>query len=162
MDEVVVAWDPGLRESGAAVFRDGRLDEAFAIYADTGRRGAVQWVAMANTVAQRLRGVGATRFVAEQMSTRDGMEAADANLIELSIITGMVAALMRPAQFQVAPANVWTMGRKKAQNAAIVRQLLDKAELKVLKAALKGTNKTNHKELYDAVGIGLFALKRWQ
>ena len=155
----LLAWDPGLRESGAALFEDGKLTECMALYADTGRTGSSQWVAMANVVARRFKGVD--RFVFETMSTRKGMEASHGNLIELSIISGLTAGLLR-ASVGAVPANTWTKGRKKHQNAAIAKELLDAEELAVLESALALTLKANHKEITDAVGIGLYTLKRWQ
>lgn len=157
--EVLVSWDPGLRESGAAVFVNGELSEVFAVYADTQDDGPRQWVAMANAVYTRCNGCDVFAF--EQMQTRRGYEASHDNLVELSIISGMAAGMMRCTVAAV-PANTWTRGRKKKVNAKLVRHQLDEAEEAVLDAAIDATKKTNHKELYDAVGIGLYQLRRWQ
>ena len=115
---------------------------------------------MANAVYTRCNGCNVFAF--EQMQTRRGYEASHDNLIELSIIAGLTAGLMSPVTIAAVPANTWTRGRKKKVNACLVRHQLDDDENALLGAALANTQKTNHKEIYDAVGIGLYQLRRWQ
>ena len=162
--KVLVSWDPGLRESGYAVFQGSELIEAGAIYARDGEKGARQWVAMAKEVYKVLLEFRPDTFVFEQMQTRRGRADAHAALIELSIISGMVAGLgidlgVEPV---AVPANVWTKGRNKLANQGIIEKLLGTPELQVLEEALEETKKTNHKEVYDAIGIGLYSVRRWR
>lgn len=155
----LLAWDPGLRESGAALFVDGKLVEAMAVYANTFGDGPGQWRAMVDAVAARFARVDVFAF--EQMQTRKGMSSAHSNLIELSIMAGMVSGRLWNAKTVAVPANTWTKGRKKHVNASIINRILDDEEADVLKSALDQTAKANHKEITDAVGIGLYVLKRW-
>lgn len=161
------AWDPGLRESGFAVFTDDELVACGAIYADSDENavGEKQWLDMMRATAEKVILVDADVFCFEGMSTRKGMESAHGNIIELTTISGMITGYVTRhmgCDFRCIPANRWTHGRKKHINHPIIRKLLSKNELAVLDSELESVRKDNHKEVLDAVGIGLYSLKRFQ
>lgn len=160
----LISFDPGLREAGMACFEDGKLTGCWFLEADTDQRGIRQWMAMVNTAFDRAVTDGVPKqFAFETMSTRKGKEASHGNLFELTLISGLVAGRLLPHTTPVpVPANTWTRGRGKKVNAALMKKaVLDDDELAVLEATLWVTPLANHKEVTDAVGIGLYAAKRW-
>lgn len=161
---LLLSWDPGLRESGYALFEDSTLIECGALYAPEGDKGSHQWVYMATKVFTTLETFRPDTFAFEQMQTRKGRPDAHAALIELSIISGMIAGmgLQIDCTPVAVPANTWTKGRNKKANQGIIERLLGDSELRALEEALGSTKKTNHKEVYDAVGIGLYCCRRWR
>lgn len=164
----IVSWDPGLRQSGIALWEDGKLTDCDVL--DTGReanesQGEEAWVEQYCEVMEWLDGESVEVFVFEQMQTRKSKPGAHSNLIELSIISGMIAGALRELntchETIAVPANTWTKGRGKEVNAKVGRRLLDNDELRALRNGLSRAPKKNHKEIFDAVGIGLFHLRRW-
>lgn len=155
----MAAWDPGVLASGLAVFENDRLTEAEAVIIRPAVTRPIQWSLMATSVAEHVGKVDLFAF--EQMQTRKGKEAAHTDLIELSIISGIVVGLLS-VRFLNVPANTWTKGRQKPVNHARIREILEPEELRVLDTAIRlCPRKENHKEILDAVGIGLYALRRW-
>lgn len=167
--ETIVSWDPGLRESGAAWWEDGKLTEVAFLDSEVPKsiKGTKACVLKANTVVNwfDVGGGMIDTFVYEKMQTRKGKESAHAALIDLTFISGMIAGYcqeIHAADIVSVKANLWTKGRPKHVNQLVVEKLLETDELRVLRDGLKDCPEANLKEIYDAVGIGLYHLKRWK
>lgn len=153
------AVDPGLREAGCAVFRGGQLASARAVYADAGE-DVEQWRAMGRALADAAP-EDVERIAVEEMRPRRNMAEAVPRIMQLVGVTGaFVGAFSEAVPAELVDPHVWTAGLAKTANHARIRSRLTAAELAVLDEALGRTRKDNRKEVYDAVGIGLFVLRR--
>lgn len=160
----VFAIDPGLRSCGLALFsKDGEL-EACELVEHRNGDGPSQWVGMGKAVDEAMRAMGGRRcpsdeVVIEYMQTRRGRTDAHDALIQLSQVSGVIFGY-GPSYAFAAPANVWTSGWAKDKNHPRIRRRLRAPETKVLEEALAGTPEGSWKEILDAVGIGLWHLRR--
>lgn len=163
-DEVLVSVDPGVRNAGLAVFRDGVLVDVKFIFHDNGI-GPAQIVGMARELFEET--PGAHKIVVERMNFRAGRSDAATDLMDVMAVVGAYLGLLGNSAgdavggwIEFAEPSEWTSGRPKAQNHARIRSRLSEEEKTALEAGLYRCPKANHKELLDAVGIGLYALKR--
>lgn len=159
MSDVLVSVDPGLRQAGLAVFRDGQLASVCYVGVDDGE-GPQQWRAMGTALADACP-ADTTRIAVEEMRPRRNMAEAVPRIMQLVGVTGCFLGnwdMSVPAEL-VDP-HVWTAGLAKTANAARIRARLSADEQAALAAGLAKCPKPNHKELVDAVGIGLFTLRR--
>lgn len=173
MSEVVLSIDPGLRVVGCAVFVDNRLVACDVVECDYGY-GVEQRIEMARAirtwyVAAHLDELGEpTDVVIEEMQVRRGNDAqrnkrrgdVDADLIKLSHVTGAAWREFDESNAIAAPAGTWTKGRNKQVNHRRILKRLDPPEERALEAGLADAMKDNHKEILDAVGIGLWHIGR--
>lgn len=151
----LVSIDPGLRAAGWAHFDDKRLVACGCSFADVGN-GPRQWRAMAN----ELRTVsGCETLVIERMEPRTSMSAAFDALVELTIISGMLADSHEGELVFLRP-SIWTGKFDKTVNHHRIRKRLTQAEEDLVDAVLVGIPPDNHKEVLDAVGIGLYQVRR--
>lgn len=160
----LVSIDPGLRECGVATFKDGTLVDAWLARCNLDN-GPKQWVAMAQTVLDHVDLHDCDELVIEYMQTRRGRRDAHDALIQLSLVSGGIYCLVDEknlgnVKLVHAPANTWTGRRPKKVNHNRVWSRLGLTEVATLEEGLTKTPKKNHKELLDAVGIGLWHLKR--
>lgn len=159
----MISIDPGRQHVGVAMFDEGKLVDAFCVHA---KKADSQLFATAQTVISKIayRWPGAcTPFAQEvaleMMQTRESNVAAHASIIELEFLSGLLAAKFN--YFTRVPANEWTGGRPKHINHSRIRRRLEEKERDVLVDALEEeTRSSNHKEILDAIGIGLYHLKR--
>jgi len=158
----LVAYDPGLRWAGVAVFDDGRLTGGAVVWVDEGE-GAGQWQAMGDKLAQW---ASQARTVAvEVMRYRASNVAAVERVLGLAYTTGCLLGALFPEvaggpHVHLVDPHVWTGGLKKDANAQRIQRALGADEQAVLTELLAAAPKAHHKELIDAVGIGLFAMRR--
>ena len=162
-----ISIDPGLNECGFAYFDgDNELIDCGLIVNSLGLeyRSDRRIQSMAWEVYEGLRFFPADRLYIEKMFVRRNKPAAFENLIVLSTIAGAIAGmneLTSPSRrFRYVLSNDWTDGRNKTQNHPRIRGRLSNVETGVLGFGLKDTPKTNHKEVLDAVGIGLYVANR--
>jgi hypothetical protein len=160
----VFAVDPGLRQAGLAFFDGGLLVGAEVVVHKNGD-GPHQWLGMGAAVAAAIAEYAGRRrptdeLVIEYMQTRRGKTAAHDDLIQLSQVSGVIYALGGPPQLFHAPANTWTSGYTKEKNHPRIRRRLSADELATLDDALAGFPPGSWKEIMDAVGIGLWHLRR--
>lgn len=152
---MLFAIDPGLREAGIAVFQDGELFDAFALYAERGEMPEE----IRDYISDYEIRPGDRRIIIEGMSARKNMQAAWGDLFQIHLETGITIGMLG-SDWKVIPANEWTGGRPKKVNHPLIRSILSPEELRVLDWNLKDTPKANHKEILDAVGVGLYELNR--
>ena len=157
--EVLVAVDPGLREAGLAVFVGGKLARVERVAVDNGE-DVQQWRAMGEALAEACPD-DVQHIAVEEMRPRRNMPEAVPRIMHLVGVTGaFVGAFALNVTTELVDPHVWTAGLNKTLNKARIAQRLSPEETKVMDAALAKCVARNRKELWDAVGIGLFALKR--
>lgn len=155
-----VSIDPGLKECGVAVWEDGVLVAAYLVQTpldDTTEDIDLRILAMGDALESALPS-GVDRLVIERMEPRKDKQAAWSNLLDLAYISGRASGQASEVRF-LRP-SVWTGKRNKMQNHPRIRARLSAAELEALAEGLRACPKGNHKELLDAVGIGLYDLER--
>lgn len=159
-----IAIDPGLNECGYAYFdEDDQLCECGLVTNTLGLEYTpeARSIQMALDVEYVLHFLPADRVYVEQMFVRRNLQAAFANMIILSTVAGAIGGAMAPERkFRYVLSNDWTDGRTKAQNHPRIRARLSDSEAVVLWFGLEGIPKDNHKEVLDAVGIGLYVANR--
>jgi hypothetical protein len=156
---VVLALDPGLRACGWAVFDELNLVMCGCARTKGTATGPEQWRLMANATMEVVPH-DIDGLAVEYMQTRKGMSAAHDNLIQLTWVSGLLAGYL-DTELLAVPANDWTGGRKKEANHPVIESFLDAAEMVVLRKGMASTIKGHHKEVLDAVGIGLWAVGRF-
>lgn len=159
----VFAVDPGLRSCGLALFDGGELVGAELVVHRNGN-GPSQWRGMGEAVSDAIRELGGRRrptdeLVIEYMQTRRGRSDAHDDLIQLSQVSGVIYAL-GPRQIYHAPANTWTKGHTKEKNHPRIKRRLSNLEQATLEECLSCFPAGSWKEIIDAVGIGLWHLRR--
>lgn len=152
----IAAVDPGKYEAGWAVFEGGRLVDCGASYHEP-RLNQRVFVSLSDTVSEAIGDVDVVHV--ESMKMRRNTLAAVPRLMELMMFVGALAVRVETKVELVEP-QVWTSGRPKAANHRIIRSRLDAKEAQHLDVVLGRTLRRNHKEVLDAVGIGLYALQR--
>lgn len=168
---LVVAIDPGLSACGVAVFKRGYLHACGLARKRVGGQ-MTQKMAIAEETALlveqltydlRMHWHDGTllidHLVIEKMETREGMECAHADLIDLSIVLGILAHRLKWTHFtELLPS--WTNGRNKELTERLARKVLDKVETVKLDSGVYEVPKDHIKEVTDAVGIGLTIVDR--
>ena len=158
----LVSVDPGLRECGVAVWDQGVLTYALLVQSaiqDRTEHIDPRIVAMSKALYDLLGQVPQPfDVVIERMEPRKGLQAAWENLIALALISGVVVALGNEVTF-LRP-SIWTGKRNKMTNHPRIRRKLTPTETRALDEGLDNCPPDNHKELLDAVGIGLYQLRR--
>lgn len=156
---MLVAIDPGKEAVGVARFVDGLLVECACVRKRWGE-GPVQWAAMAAAVHDWIGDDDLDELAIELMVFRRNRPEVVNDLIELSQVSGGIYALADADNMIAVPPSDWTHNRPKKVNHRRIRKRLDKDETAALEYGLEGSYKSNHKEVLDAVGIGLHVLKR--
>ena len=163
--KVLHAFDPGLWATGVATFKGGRLVACAALHSRWGC-GAVQYRKTAQTAADWMHtqqgrtaraGVGC---VVEGMVCHKGQPGAHPRLLELQAVLGGVVALVKADLVEVVPSTKWTSGKSKADRTPVLKKRLDAEETEIMFNVLRETPADNHKEVLDAVALGLWALGR--
>lgn len=168
---LIVAIDPGIAACGVAVFKTGYLHGCGLATKRVGA-GMNQKMAIAEETAILVEKLAydlrdhwidgelfIDHLIIEKMETREGMECAHADLINLSIVMGIMAHRLKWNWFtELLPS--WTNGRNKAQTEQKVRKALDNYETKKLESGLYGVKPENIKEITDAAGMGLTIVDR--
>lgn len=167
--ELLYAVDPGKRVAGVACFYKGRL---VACEAPSYHLGDTidQYVGLAREVAESVKAMrpgrhaGADTCLAiEKMVPRKELASnlrVTSDLLGLAVMTGALIPLVAYGELRWIEPAKWTGGRAKEANHPRIIKRLDDAERAVVETALKRTFESAHKELLDAVGIGLYNLAR--
>lgn len=157
--ELLAAVDPGVREAGVAVFEGGKLARVEFVREDYGS-GPAQIDRMARALYVACGGEDAGAIVCETMVFRSGRTDAAQDIVDVQTVVGaLIGWAGGEAVSLVAPGD-WTSKRSKTVNHVRIRSRLDAEETARLEAGLARCPKANHKEILDAVGIGLYALRR--
>lgn len=164
-----VTIDPGLNECGIALWRDDRLVDAELLQTRTKPTDPVddRIMGMARELEGALLGlyehngeeIHPLHIVVERMEPRKRLEAAWSSLIDLALISGVVLGIPEATAKFLRPSE-WTGGRAKAVNHPRILKRLSPEERDVLERAKASCPAKNHKELLDAVGIGLYTHMR--
>lgn len=157
---MIVSIDPGLNECGVAWWHEGELVDVALIQSpvkDKTEHIDKRITAMADAVASEMKSEEVTLIVVERMEPRKRLESAWSTLLDLAYISGRASAgvqttFLRPS--------IWTGGRRKSVNHKRIWSRLSRYEEGVLHAGLGKCPVDNHKELLDAVGIGLYFMER--
>jgi hypothetical protein len=162
--EILVSIDPGKRDVGIALFCDGRFEQGAVSHTDWGD-GATLLARTACDVAREIRALLAGRsldhLVVEKMVAHKDRREAHGDIIDLAHVAGgILVGFEGEAKLRLLSAAEWTGGRNKKVNHVRIRRRLNEAEEAALDASLRGVMRSNHKELVDAVGIGLYHLRR--
>jgi hypothetical protein len=167
MPDILVSFDPGLREMGVAMFRGGHLDSAGLLRgeADTSVRDVEASRAMAQSFDDWLSDAlladeRPDHFAYEKM--KHYSKSPKANVDDLFQLVGVSHACLRAYEAPVSPIKpgTWTSGRPKDINHQRIDRRLDTEEGDALAHAVKNLPEGDHEHVYDAVGIGLYELKR--
>lgn len=162
---MLISIDPGVKKLGFALFgEDGRLRAAGAsLQKETA-------VSVEATVALHARninlqspelGTGDVRAVVERMVWRSGDSKSQPNsLLNVQIVGGALAGLLSNAGVGALAAEEWKGSIPKNVHHPRIGEALSNDEKEILSTALDKTPKKAHSEIYDAIGIGLFALGR--
>lgn len=153
------AVDPGVREAGVATFEEGRLARAEYVRVDYGS-GPEQVDRMAEALYKACGGEDAGEIVCETMVFRSKRTDAAQDIVQVQTVVGALVGWAGGTRVRFVEPAEWTSSRPKTVNHTRIRSRLDAEETEALERALRRTPKDNHKEILDAVGIGLFALER--
>lgn len=159
---MLIALDPGLRDAGLAAFdKDGQLVAAQWVRCDNGE-GPTQWRAMADALCAAVEQIGAPRVLCvELMQPNAKRPATLPRILQLAYTTGaFIGQYGEDVEVCAVDPHLWTAGLDKKRNHPRILARLSPAEQAVLGAALAKTMATKHKEVIDAVGIGLYVLRR--
>lgn len=155
------AIDPGLNECGVAVFEDESLWLCLFVQNTLGSAHpkVARCMSMAEDVYTEIEHIApCAKVYIERMAVRRNFQAAWDDLIDLSTIAGAIGG--KVGDMRYVSANDWTGGRNKTQNHPRIRKALSAEERQILDKTLLAVPKANHKEVLDAVGIGLYVLNR--
>ena len=154
----MVSIDPGLNECGVALWECGELTSTFLVTSDADPTAPIdsRIAMMAYELSQHI-ALG-DLVVIERMEPRRGRSDAWDDLINLSLISGAVITCADRVKF-VRPSR-WTGKRSKPINHKRILSRLNTDERQRLDLGLAECPKNNHKEILDAVGIGLYQLDR--
>lgn len=156
----LVTMDPGKWEVGLARFAEGKLIDAYLPklrdygLSDFDRR----WELGMESLAW----IRSCDFLAfERMEFRSERADAVDDILELQLVSGLIQGIVRPrvGTFDVLPSK-WTGRRNKTRNHREIVAQLDEDEKRIVAATLHHTAAANHKEIMDAIGIGLWMLRR--
>lgn len=167
---MLLSVDPGKHVGGFAIFEDSTLIKAGVLHFNNDNEEAA---ALGHKLACFADGREGTwkRLQIERMTLRRGKLEAVNNVIRLTELAGIFAGSFRvtcgieedlgaPELSYIEPGR-WTGGYNKTQNhPRIVARLNREGELTAMHDALRGVPKINHKEVLDAIGIGLWTLRR--
>lgn len=151
----LLAIDPGVRAQGACLFGNERLIDARC----TIGKGYGSLPNLVNFHVNATAGFWTLRpdVCVELMRDRKAVPAND--LIDVQACGMAVAGACR-SKIHLYPATGWKASVPKTVHHKRIRTVLDLDELEVLDRALAVTPEDNRKEILDALGIGLFHLKR--
>lgn len=162
----LVAFDPGLRGTGVAVFKDGMLTRCAYVKSPNLRgRGAKAWRDMGLAVATWVFegspwSSNPAEVAHEQMQVyRAGLQKGNPNdLLELSGVCGWAAALLEPESVVSYLPRKWKGQVPKDVHHRRIKAEMSEVEHDALHAA-KCPASLQH-NILDAIGIGLFHLGR--
>lgn len=170
---ITLAIDPGLRGCGVALLRDGQLEKACYLPNPVkSGKGPDSWMAMARAVLtwlpipaddiDSLTIEGQHIYGATKMGASAGADPND--LLELAGVAGCLYAILEPKVRRRVEPREW-----KGQVSKVICQLRVNKRLSPEEAArivLPSTRTGKPSELahnvYDAIGIGLWAVGRWR
>ena len=165
MTNNLLTLDPGLRDPGVARFIDGKLQWATCVRKDTGKRGPEQWQAIAHAVARAVPMIGAeegTFLVVEKPQVYGGKHPDD--LIELSASLGAcVSAISETLWMEGYKAyfpREWKGQVPKTVHHRRIRKKLTGEENAILDRCLAKVVVSLQHNVLDAVGLGMFHLRR--
>ena len=140
----LIAIDPGMR-AGVAVFRAGELER-------------VDLVVDAVGTGWRWDGPVGLPVVCEVPQHRKGSRVRAQDLITLSISAGYLIGAVKPCSVALVFQQVWKGQRPKDVDNAYTIELLNDQERHILEGSKVPTSQRHN--VVDAIGIGLWALKR--
>lgn len=166
--ELMVSIDPGLRHFGFALWRGVRLVDARLLYGEacTRIRGADAWNACRRALVARLIEFGVLpehvdEFAYEAMQVYGrGTNANPADLFELEGVSGACSAAFVNAKCTGYPSRQWMKGRSEFANHNRIRDRLREDERQALINGLGLIPNGKHEHVIEAVGIGLYHLRR--
>jgi hypothetical protein len=161
MKTTLISVDPGLNECGVAVFQKGVLTECFlgqSTEKDKTKDINDRIMSMVEVLRSLIVPFKPGTVVVERMEPRGNKTSAWSSLIDLAMIGGSVAGYS-PAVVYLRP-SLWTGKRSKGPNHLRIRRKLVPKETEALEDGLENCPAANHKEILDAVGIGLYHLRR--
>lgn len=170
-NQILLAVDPGLRHVGLALFNRGYLVKAALVQGDNTRmRDLEAWTIMGSNVAtwvdgeiprKRSREPRIHHLVCEkpQVYAHKGSTGAD-DLFQLVGVLGAVGMALDWAECTTATPRVWKGQVKKEIHHARVWKRLTEAEEALLEGCLSLIHPELQHNVLDAVGIGLWKLKR--
>lgn len=153
--------DPGLRACGVAIWEDGHLKRAALVRGDyQSKLLAESAMAMSRVVREYLHDYYS--IVIELPQTYRGRaEKGDANtLIELGVVCGAISAVNGSVIF-VRPHD-WkgTIPKKNKEGVNVVRERVREELSEIELARVQLPSRSLEHNVYDAIGIGLWHLKR--
>lgn len=149
----LLAVDPGVRALGWALFQYRSLAACGA--------SILKQSDPDRNIALHREAIGyAEEGVMERMVWRPNDPKSRPNdLLNVQLI-GAAALAGQVRTFRTVTPSEWKGTIPKAIHHKRIRSVLSEAETATLEEALRGVRKSHHKEVLDAIGIGLFAFKR--
>lgn len=157
-----VSIDPGLRKAGIAWWTAGKLTKVSYSWADVGE-GPDQILASASAIVGEFPPcVMLEGLVVEKMEFRSTRTDAVGDILDVQSVVGALMAKVDPrlVKIEFALPSVWTGKRKKEVNHPRILSRLDEAERAAVEHALASSPAMVAGEILDAVGIGLYHLRR--
>ncbi len=162
---ILVSIDPGKYTLGVAVFQNEILVACDAIGRKRASSDLMQARYLAGQTADWLDDrlpQHVDQLVIERMVPRRDLQGAWDRLTTLSHVTGALAMALPAQRVESVKPAVWTKSRPKQVNHQQMQRMLDEGEQGIVDLACSGILATNHKEVCDAVCIGLWKLGRWR
>jgi len=151
---VIVAIDPGVKVLGWAAF----LDSGALVDCGISRTKARDLSAALAEHVENMREFSPAVVALESMRYTPGRRTTPQDLIDVQTIGVGVASALGPVRLY--PPSAWKGSIPKDVHHARTRAALEPEERERLGAILAQCPKINRKEILDAVGIGLYHLKR--
>lgn len=157
MAVMLVSLDPGLRQAGVACWDDGELTTAFLV------KGA-NWFDTATEVKKRVFACASTYLLdvvieQPQVYHQSKQKGDPEDLIKLALMGGATAALISPHAPMMYEPQTWKGSVPKEVTTARTRRRITDEEQHRIELPRAVTLQHN---VWDAIGIGLFHLKRRQ
>lgn len=157
---MVMAFDPGIRVAGLAVFGSSRLVYATVVRSpELTERGPVAWLAMSKAVKQKLLDAGFPwlhEVVVERMMVYRKQIGDPDNLLNLEGINGAVVATVDADAYYGYLARIWKKSLQKDYNLDLIESLLSPEEL----ACIEDMPASIRHNAIDAIGLGLYHIGR--
>lgn len=150
--------DPGVKAVGAALFDERELVAAFCSRSKTTRE-LEEYVRFHQEMLKDYL-FRADQVVVERMVYRpNDVRSRPNSLLDVQLIGGALAGASRGLVVTLKPSEWKSALPKKVHHSRLIKTLSEKEHL-ILEHCLQDTPSANHKEVLDAVGIGLFFSKR--
>lgn len=155
---MILSIDPGLRTTGVALWQNSLLVEAKLLQGDKKANGSEAWRAIGYALIPMVNAL-VERVIVElpQVYVASRSKADPNDLIQLAAVVGTIGGMLRDVPMQTVLPRQWKGNIDKAIMVERIQSKLSAKEKGVVK--LPSAKSLSH-NVWDAIGVGLWYLKR--